>query len=87
MLRRVLGPSAPRGPRGRRRGERRATLRDVPSEEAVRILPAYERSYGVLRPSLLRFVSALAGFDHRGTDEDRQRVVELMPMFALAPLR
>ncbi len=69
------------------RGERRAAVRDVPSEEAVEILPAYERSYGVLRPLLLRFVSALAGFDYRATDDDRRRVVELLPMVALAPPR
>lgn len=70
------------------RGARSARYRDVAPDEAIAILAAYERRYrGPLRPLLRRVLSALAGFDYRGTDGDRRRVVEAMPMLALTPRR
>ena len=67
------------------RGARPARFRDVPPDEALVALAAYERRYGLLRPPMHRVVSALAGFDYRGTEEDRRRAVEVLPMIALAP--
>ena len=69
------------------RGPRPARFRDVPPDEAVAALAAYERRYGVLAPLLRRVISALAGFDYRGSDDDRRRAVAAMPMLALSPRR
>lgn len=69
------------------RGSRPARARVVPPDEGAVVLAAYERRYGLLRPLLRRVLSALAGFPYRGTDDDRRRVVETMPMLALSPLR
>ena len=69
------------------RGPRPAGFRDVTPDEAADVLVAYERRYGVLRPLLRRVLSALAGFDYRGTADDRRRAVGILPMIALAPRR
>ena len=69
------------------RGPRPAQARAVPADEAVLALAAYERRYGVLRPLLHRVLSAFAGFAYRGTDDDRRRAVEVLPMLALTPRR
>ncbi len=69
------------------RGGRRARFRDVPADEAAMVLARYERRYGPLCPLLRRTLSALAGFPYRGTDDDRRRVAEVLPMLALTPLR
>lgn len=68
-------------------GERPARFREIAPDEAVGVLATYERGYGPLRPLLLRVVAAFAGFDYRGTDEDRRRAAELLPMIALTPRR
>jgi deazaflavin-dependent oxidoreductase (nitroreductase family) len=69
------------------RGPRRAVFRDVAPDEAADVLVGYERRYGLLRPLLRHVISALAGFDYRGTAHDRRRAVEILPMLALAPRR
>ncbi len=66
-------------------GPRPAGFRDVPPDEAVLVVAAYERRYGALRPVLRRTLSAFAGFRYRGTDDDRRRAVAVLPMLALTP--
>ena len=68
-------------------GPRPARHRDVPPDEAAQALVAYERRYGPLRPLLHRVISAFAGFDYRGTDDDRRRAAEALPMLAFTPRR
>lgn len=67
------------------RTPRRATVRVLGTDEAIDVLAAYERRYRVLRPVLRRLLSPLVGFDYRGTDEDRRRLVELLPLIAFRP--
>ena len=69
------------------RGARPARFRDVPPDEAVGVLAAYERRYGPLRPLVRRVLSAFAGFPYRGTDDDRRRLARTLPMLALTPQR
>jgi deazaflavin-dependent oxidoreductase (nitroreductase family) len=67
------------------RTPRRAELRELDADEAVGVLIHYERSYGILQPLLRRTLSLLGGFDYRGTDEDRRRLVEKLPLIAFRP--
>ncbi|HWB37648.1 MAG TPA: nitroreductase family deazaflavin-dependent oxidoreductase [Rugosimonospora sp.] len=69
------------------RGRRPAAVRELAPDEAADLLVGYERRYGVLRPLLRRVLSAFAGFDYRGTDDDRRHVAEALPMIAFTPRR
>lgn len=64
---------------------RRAEFRQLDADEAVTVMYGYERRYGLLRPVLRRLISPLVGFDYRGTDEDRRRLVDTLPMIAFRP--
>jgi hypothetical protein len=57
----------------------------VPADEGALVLAADERRYGVLRPLLRGVLSAFAGFEYHGTDDDRRRAVGALPMLALTP--
>ncbi|MFD2793690.1 nitroreductase family deazaflavin-dependent oxidoreductase [Promicromonospora vindobonensis] len=67
------------------RSPRRAEVRLLDTDEAVAVLTRYEQGYGILRPVLRKLLSPLAGFDYRGTDEDRRRLAETLPLIAFRP--
>lgn len=67
------------------RTPRRAELRELDADEAVDVMTHYERRYGMIGPVLRRVLSTLGGFDYRGTDEDRRRLVETLPLIAFRP--
>ncbi|MFI6425623.1 nitroreductase family deazaflavin-dependent oxidoreductase [Promicromonospora sp. NPDC050880] len=67
------------------RTPRRAEVRFLEADEAVDVMVTYEERYGVLRPVLRRTLGLLLGQDYRGTDEDRRRLVETLPLVALRP--
>lgn len=67
------------------RGRQQAVYRDVSADEAVRVFAAYERRYRLFLPIVRRVLSSLAGFDYRGSDADRRRTAERLPMLALRP--
>ena len=67
------------------RTPRRAEIRMLDADEAVDVMTRYERRYGLVRPLLRRTLSLLGGFDYRGTDEDRRRLVEKLPLVAFLP--
>ncbi|MFD6447065.1 nitroreductase family deazaflavin-dependent oxidoreductase [Promicromonospora sp. NPDC060204] len=67
------------------RAPRRAKVRFLEPDEAVDVMTGYERRYGILRPLLRRTLTLLVGFEYRGTDEDRRRLVERLPLVAFRP--
>lgn len=69
------------------RTPRRAEVRFLEPDEAVDVMVAYERRYGLLRPALRRVLTLLVGFDYRGTEDDRRRLVEELPLVAFRPAR
>jgi hypothetical protein len=67
-------------------GPRAARHRDVGPDEAVDVIAAYERRYPAQMRHLVRWVvGRLAGLPYRGTEEDRRRVAEVLPMIAFTP--
>ena len=68
------------------RTPRRAKVRFLEPDEAVDVMTGYERRYGILRPLLRRTLTLLVGFEYRGTDEDRRRLVERLPLVAFRPV-
>lgn len=67
------------------RAPRRATVRFLGADEAFDAMTGYERRYGILRPALRRTLTLFAGFEYRGTDEDRRRLVGRLPLVAFRP--
>ena len=68
---------------GRRTSPARHRL--LEADEAVAVLAAYERRNRLVGPVMRRLLSRLAGWRYRGTDADRRRLVEQLPLVALAP--
>lgn len=67
------------------RAPRPATVRFLDTDEAVAVLTAYEHRYGVLRPLLRRTLTLLLDFEYRGTDADRLRLAQTLPLVAFRP--
>ena len=67
------------------RAPRHAEIRVLDTDEAIDVLRSYEQRYGPLRPVLRRLLGPLAGFDYRGTDQDRRRLAGKLPLIALRP--
>jgi deazaflavin-dependent oxidoreductase (nitroreductase family) len=62
-----------------------ADHRRVGGAEAVAVVAAYERRNRLVRLLLHRGLSRLLGWPYRGTDADRRRLVEQLPVIALRP--
>ncbi|MFI7587434.1 nitroreductase family deazaflavin-dependent oxidoreductase [Spongisporangium articulatum] len=62
-----------------------ARCRSVPAEEAESLLGGYERRNRLAGPVVRRVLSALVGWPYDGTPAARRRLVEQLPMVALAP--
>lgn len=69
------------------RGAREVEWRELRIGEAMAVMADYERCAGLFRPVVRRVLGALAGFEYRGTDDDRRRLVETLPMLAFTPRR
>lgn len=68
------------------RGARQVECRELGVDEAIAVMSDYERRAGIFRPVVHRVLGALADFEYRGTDDDRRRLIETLPMLALTPL-
>lgn len=64
---------------------RRASYRVVQADEAAAVFAGYERRNRLLMPIARPVLSKFAGFEYRGTDADRRRLVETLPMVAFRP--
>jgi deazaflavin-dependent oxidoreductase (nitroreductase family) len=67
------------------RGARQVECRELGVDEAIAVMSDYERRAGIFRPVVHRVLGALADFEYRGTDDDRRRLIETLPMLALTP--
>lgn len=67
------------------RAPRSAAVRFLDTDEAVEALAAYERRYGPLRPLLRRALTLLLDGGYRGTDADRRRLAQTLPLVAFRP--
>ena len=67
------------------RGPRPATHRELSQDEAISVIADYERRARLARPLVRRVLGSLAGFDYRGSEADRRRLVETLPMVAFTP--
>lgn len=68
-------------------GPRRADHEVLPVGEAVAVLARYEHRNRFAAPVVRRALSALTGWEYRGTDADRRRLAEELPMVRLTPAR
>ncbi|MBE1875075.1 nitroreductase family deazaflavin-dependent oxidoreductase [Myceligenerans pegani] len=64
---------------------RTASYRIVPVDEAAAVFAGYERRNRLLMLVARPLLTRLAEFDYRSTDDDRRRLVEVLPMIALRP--
>lgn len=62
-----------------------AAHRFLDEEEAVRVLKGYEKRNWMVAPIVRRVLSWLLGWTYHGSEEDRQRVVEQLPLVAFRP--
>lgn len=69
------------------RGPVAAKHRMLDTGEATRVLLDYERRMRLAAPLVRLVLGRLAGFAYRGTDTDRRRVVEALPLVAFTPKR
>ena len=63
-----------------------ATHRFLGEEEAARVIRDYERRNRLIAPLVRRGFSWLLGWPYRGTESDRRRMVEQIPLIAFRPL-
>ncbi|WP_460573635.1 nitroreductase family deazaflavin-dependent oxidoreductase [Humibacter soli] len=69
------------------RGPVRADHRVLGADEAAEVLNAYEQRMPLARPLVRLVLGRLAGFRYEGTQADRLRVVEALPLVAFTPHR
>lgn len=62
----------------------RPEVRRLSREEATRVLADYERRNRFAAPFLRAVFSWLAGFRYNGTEEDRERLVDSLPLIAFS---
>jgi deazaflavin-dependent oxidoreductase (nitroreductase family) len=67
------------------RGPRPADHEVLPTDEAVTVLAAYERRNRLAAPVLRRALGALVGRRYTGTDADRRRLAEDLPVVRFTP--
>lgn len=68
---------------GRRRFS--ATVREIDTEEAVRIFTRYERRYRLIAPVVRHLLGKLVGGPYDGSAAARRDLVERLPMVAFDP--
>jgi deazaflavin-dependent oxidoreductase (nitroreductase family) len=59
--------------------------RQLDSDEAARVLAAYEQRNRFAAPILRAVLSKIAGFRYDGSESARRRLVELLPLVAFRP--
>ena len=64
-----------------------ADHRMLETDEAAAVLLDYERRMRLARPLIRLVLGRLAGFAYGGTDADRRRIVETLPLIAFTPRR
>jgi len=64
----------------------RAAHRFLEEKEAVEVMRGYERRNRFITPIVRRGLSWILGWDYRGSDADRLRLVRQLPMIAFRPL-
>ena len=69
------------------RGPRAADHEVLPADEVVTLLEAYERRNRLATPVLRRALSRLVGRRYTGSDEDRRRLADDLPMVRFTPGR
>ena len=62
-----------------------ASHRRVGEDEAAKVIEAYERRNRWIAPLVRRGFSWLLGWQYRGGEEDRRRMVRQLPMIAFRP--
>jgi deazaflavin-dependent oxidoreductase (nitroreductase family) len=69
------------------RGPRCAEHEVLPLEDAERMIGRYERRHRLATPVLRRALSAMVGWRYEGTDDQRRRLVEQLPVVRFTPAR
>ena len=64
----------------------RASHRFLDEQEAVQVMHAYERRHRFIAPVVHRGLSWLLGWDYRGSDADRHRLVKQLALIAFRPV-
>ncbi|HEY7351340.1 MAG TPA: nitroreductase family deazaflavin-dependent oxidoreductase [Terriglobales bacterium] len=62
-----------------------AKHRFLGEQEAVRVIKDYERRNRFIRPVVRKGFSWLVGWQYRGSEEDRQKLVQQIPLIAFRP--
>ena len=63
-----------------------ASHRFLGEEEAIGVMRDYERPNRFIAPIVRRGLSWILGWEYRGSDTDRQRLVRQLPLIAFRPL-
>lgn len=64
----------------------RASHRFLEEDEAAEVMRGYERRNWLIAPLVRRVLTWLLGWDYRGSDADRLRLVRQLPLIAFRPI-
>ncbi len=63
----------------------RARFRFLDEEEAVRVLSGYERRNRFILPIVKSVLSRLVGWKYTGSEDERRKLVQSLPLIAFRP--
>jgi deazaflavin-dependent oxidoreductase (nitroreductase family) len=63
-----------------------ASHRLLGEQEGMAVVADYEQRNWLVRPIIRRVLSALLGWKYRGSDDERRRLVEQLPLIAFRPI-
>lgn len=63
-----------------------ASFRFLDDEEAIRVVAIYEEHNRFMLPIVRGVLTQLLGWDYTGSDADRRKIVQQLPLIAFRPL-